>query len=161
MQNDGDIQVNGQTAQQTVGGGGSAGSMQIHVGHIEGTGNFTANGGSAYEEASTEARGGGGSGGRIAMYLTLNQTFTGKFQAYGGSSYYTTSHPAEPGGPGTTFIYHEHHQHTTLIIDNNNLVSESVTTIDDYADLSADSFKAWILPSSGEHWLANEEHEYK
>ena len=161
LQNDGDIQVNGQEAQQSVGGGGSAGSMQIHVDHIEGTGNFTANGGSAFEEASSNARGGGGAGGRIAMYLTLNQTFTGTFQAHGGNAYYTTSHPAEPGGPGTSFIHHLEHLHTTLIIDNNNLVSHSVATIEDYADLSTDSFKAWILPSSGEHWLAGGEHEYK
>ena len=62
---------------------------------------------------------------------------------------------------GTIFIHHECNNHTTLIIDNNGLESQSVTTVDDFNDLSTDSFKAWILPQAGEHWLASGEHEYK
>ena len=62
---------------------------------------------------------------------------------------------------GTIFIHHVTHNHTTLMIDNNGLESHSVTTIDDYNDISTDSFKAWALPASGEHWLAGGEHEYK
>jgi hypothetical protein len=27
--------------------------------------------------------------------------------------------------------------------------------IADYTNLTQDSFKAWILPNAGEHWLAN------
>ena len=100
MQNDGHIQVDAQEAQEALGGGGSAGSMQIHVNKLEGTGYFTANGGSAFEGGDSDARGGGGSGGRIAMYVALNQTFTGFFQSHGGSAYYSAQYPAEPGGPG-------------------------------------------------------------
>lgn len=63
--------------------------------------------------------------------------------------------------PGTVFIYHEDHLHTTLLIDNNGLVSSHVTTIADYTNMAQDSFKAWILPASGEHWLASRNHEYR
>ena len=58
------------------------------------------------------------------------------------------------------FIYHHHHDHTTLYINNNNLHSHTVTTIDDYTNLATDSFKAWLMPDSGEHWMANRNHEY-
>ena len=40
FQNDGAVMVDGQDAQEYRGGGGSAGSMQVHVTTIEGTGRY-------------------------------------------------------------------------------------------------------------------------
>ena len=110
----------------------------------------------------------------MSVFLQLNDTYLGTFNAYGGDAQYSPSSPAEPGGPGTVFIYHEVEEHTTLYISNNGLKSHRLNTegrldiatedhhvVDDYNDLSKDGFKAWILPSSGEHWLNDKEHYYK
>jgi hypothetical protein len=61
---------------------------------------------------------------------------------------------SQPGGPGTVLLYHQKHDHETLYINNDGLTSD-VGMIADYTDLTQDSFKAWILPNAGKHWLAN------
>lgn len=48
-------------------------------------------------------QGGGGSAGRIAVYFSLNRTFSGQFQAFGGLR---GGPNAGDGGPGTAFFYH-------------------------------------------------------
>ena len=67
-----------------------------------------------YVQIGSGSIGGGGSGGRIALYFTDN-TFTGLFTAYGGSSSY------EPGAAGT--VYQESKVMTprfrSLMVDNN------------------------------------------
>ena len=59
--------------------------------------------------------GGGGSGGRIAIFLTSKYRFTGTITAYGGNGY-------RPGGPGTVYIQVTiaNVSSTMLIIDNLN-----------------------------------------
>ena len=74
---------------------------------------------------------------------------------------YSVQSPAEPGGPGTTFIYHQHHNHSTLLIDNNHRVSHHVGQVKNYLNLTTDSFKAWFLPDSGDHWIAKHNHDYR
>jgi hypothetical protein len=65
-----------------------------------------------------------------------------------------------PGGPGTVFLYHQDYDHSTLYINNDNLESD-VGMIKDYNDLTEDSFKAWILPNAGKHWLAEGNYDFR
>lgn len=58
--------------------------------------------------------GGGGAGGRIAVYFKSNRTFSGSFEALGGNGQYD----GYTGGPGTIFFYHLLHKHRTLMISN-------------------------------------------
>ncbi|CAH1775844.1 unnamed protein product, partial [Owenia fusiformis] len=159
---DGEIRSNGADAVNYYGGGGSGGSVWIHTELIRGTGNVTANGGGSI--GSSGYTGGGGSGGRIAIYFMTNFTYLGGWQCHGGDSNYIAGHHpyynTEPGGPGTVLMFAEAHDHTTLYINNNDLVSHHVDTLDSYSDLSTDSFKAWMLPAAGEHWLAAGNHQY-
>ena len=78
--------------------------MKFHVSPIHDltscTGDFSSNGGNGL------TYGGGGAGGRIALYLDLNDTYLGYFYAHGGDVA-ENQQPAEPGGPGTVFIYHQ------------------------------------------------------
>lgn len=129
------------------GGGGSGGSQWLFANRIKGTGRFTAIGGKG------GGSGGGGSGGRIALYFKVNNTFTGAFQNWGGSG------SKEPGGAGTTFLYHQEHEHRTLHIDNNkqNPLAERIAS---YDNLIEDGCRTWILPISGNHSLASGTHSY-
>ena len=154
---DGELRADGGRALGVNGGGGSGGSVWITTVSLRGTGNITVNGGGQYEGGS----GGGGAAGRIALYLWRNDTYVGTYQAHGGSAdMYSVVQPAEPGGPGTAFIYHMHHQHSTIYVNNDQLVSHSVAMVTDYLNTSRDSFKAWFLPESGDHWLAKSSHKY-
>lgn len=63
------------------------------------TGDLSSNGGNG------KRYGGGGAGGRIALYLQSNDTYLGHYFAHGGDVA-ANNQPAEPGGPGTVFIYH-------------------------------------------------------
>ena len=147
---DGVISTNGGSAGNDYSGGGSGGSILINCNTIKGRGYITAKGGSV---SGSNIRGGGGAGGRIAVYLMRNDTFRGKFETHGGEGF-------EPGGPGTSFFYHLKYNHRTLLLDNAFLESAYVNTIDSYADISSDSFKAWVLPNSGEHHFAGGNHDY-
>lgn len=110
------------------------------------SGNVTASGGNGRQT------GGGGAAGRIAIYFYINDTYLGSYRAHGGQS--GSGSNSEPGGPGTVFLYHQEYKHRTLYVNNDNLVSNHVKTIRDYSELSKDSFKAWIHPDAGKHWLA-------
>ena len=156
LQIDGVIHSNGNDAAAEAGGGGSGGSVLIRCGILTGTGKVAANGGDQF----TGGTGGGGAGGRIAVYLYDNQTFLGKLESHGGFAQYTTDIPAESGGPGTVFLYLEMFNHTTLFIDNDGLMSHYQPEVSDYTDLSTDSFKAWFLPQSGDHYFAKSNHYY-
>ena len=152
MKIDGDVRSNGGDAAASSGGGGSGGSIWIHCQIIRGKGSIQANGGNQHTEVTHS--GGGGAGGRIALYFYENTTYIGTYQAHGGDS------NAEPGGPGTVFMYHQHHRHSTLYVNNVNRKSKYVKMIHDYINITTDSFKAWMLPTSGEHWMAKANHEY-
>jgi len=58
------------------GGGGSGGSVWVHCYIIKGYGKITANGGSSPEDTASGYHGGGGAGGRIAVYFIQNDTFS-------------------------------------------------------------------------------------
>ena len=156
IQIDGEVRANGNDAQAGHGGGGSGGSIWIHSNAITGMGKIRANGGSAWPDGS----GGGGAGGRVALYFWDNTTYLGTFEAHGGNAYYSVISPSEPGGPGTVFIYHRHHKHSTVYVNNNMRQSHLVSQVSDYGNLSTDGFKAWFLPISGDHWFAQSSHNY-
>lgn len=71
---DGALSADGADA-QPQGGGGSGGSVWIYCYIIKGYGKITANGGSSPEDIYNY-HGGGGAGGRIAVYFTKNDTFS-------------------------------------------------------------------------------------
>ena len=58
------------------GGGGSGGSVWVHCNIIKGYGKITANGGSSPSDDVFSYHGGGGAGGRIAVYFIQNDTFS-------------------------------------------------------------------------------------
>lgn len=120
---------------------------------FRGMGNITANGGSQYPGGS--GTGGGGAGGRVAIYFNVNNTYLGSYQSHGGDVFNTGSHvQASVGGPGTIFLYHQEYQHRTLYVNNDGLQTKQDAYIHDYNDISKDTFKAWIFPDAGKHWLA-------
>lgn len=138
---DGEIRADGQPAINPTGGGGSGGTVRIIAKKIKGFGNITANGGDQFASGT----GGGGSGGRIALNFWVNETYLGKFQAHGGFSNWSLQNSGEPGGPGPVFMFHEGEVHKTLFVENNFLQSKSVGKVRDFADLTDDHFKAWII----------------
>jgi hypothetical protein len=151
---DGEVRCNGGNGKANIGGGGSGGSILIDTYKFRGMGNITANGGGRY----VNGRGGGGAGGRIAIYFRENVTYWGEYQSYGGYS----DGNAEPGGPGLVFIYNVEKNHSTLYINNNmRKTRDDVNLIRDYTDISQDRFKGWILPASGDHWLAGGNNNYR
>lgn len=94
-------------------GGGAGGSIVIRSFKFDGEGTVSVNGGSC---PSTYAPyGGGGAGGRIAVYYNGSYTFIGSFQSYGGIS------QAEWGGAGTVYIKNNQNMsqpYSILRIDN-------------------------------------------
>lgn len=95
------------------GGAGAGGSIVIRALNFDGEGSVTVNGGSC--SSSVRPYGGGGAGGRIAVYYNGNYTFIGSYQSHGGAS------QAEQGGAGTVYI--ENNQNSSqpyriLTIDN-------------------------------------------
>ena len=147
---DGRLSANAGNAISAYGGGGSGGSIWVYCRVFRGMGTIASNGGNQ----SSGGGGGGGAGGRIAVYLYINNTYLGNYESHGGSVNTTVSTNSQPGGPGTVLLYHQKHDHETLYINNDGLTS-NVGMIADYTNLTQDSFKAWILPNAGEHWLAN------
>lgn len=138
---DGEVRADGAPATGEAGGGGSGGTVHLQVRHIKGFGNVTANGGGQFPGG----RGGGGAGGRIAVKFWRNETYLGTFQAHGGYADAGRS-AAGPGGPGPVFLFHEGQGHKTVLVENDFLHSgAAVGKVRDFADLSDDSFKAWII----------------
>ena len=72
---DGVVTANGADA-ASQGGGGSGGSIWIVCNILKGYGKFTANGGGSPTDAKYGYHGGGGAGGRIAVYFRKNETFS-------------------------------------------------------------------------------------
>ena len=93
--------------------------------------------------------GGGGAGGRIAVYFRSNKTYSGVFESLGGNA----QGDALPGGAGTVFLYHLIHKHRTLLISNagRKAIPAAHRIISDYSKPDLITGKTWLLPSSGQH----------
>ena len=89
---DGVIEANGGDASGNNGGG-SAGSVNLRAGTLEGHGEFKAIGGSGVV---------GGSGGLIAAYTDSEHFFHGDVFAYGGAG--SLGRYIDDGGPGVTYM---------------------------------------------------------
>ena len=155
---DGLVSANGEDATSLPGsGGGSGGSIWMYCKKIKGYGRIAANGGAGSPYSG--APGGGGAGGRIAIYFEVNETSTYfVYEARGGAALGCQIGRedlcnAEPGGPGTVFLYHMIHTHRTLLIHNGGQ-KPLVSAIADYKDLTRDGCRAWILPQSANHDFA-------
>lgn len=97
--------------------------------------------------------GGGGAGGRIAMYFQENTTFSEfRYLANGGWPGRECDE-CEAGGPGTVFLYHMIEDHRTLIIDNDGAPLPRDLYVN-WDNLHEDGGRAWILPLSGNHKFA-------
>ena len=106
------------------------------------------NGGSGHSTGSSGVHnGGGGSGGRLAVYFNVNKTFSGSFEAYGGKG---GGPGASVGGAGSIFLYHKGHKHRTLQISNKGggAVIEQNQIINDWTNYQSDASKAWIITNS-------------
>ena len=68
---DGSVSANGGDWRSPQAGGGSAGSIFIHTRTLDGAGVIEASGGKGYDGPLT-SHGGGGSGGRVALYYKVN-----------------------------------------------------------------------------------------
>ncbi|MCK5487919.1 MAG: hypothetical protein KAI86_16990, partial [Desulfobacterales bacterium] len=127
------------------GGGGAGGSIWITSGIFTGSGSITANGGAGN---SYGYDGGGGSGGRIAVYYTTDSSAV-IYRTYGGSL------GGRFGGAGTIYTKAAVAANGDLLIDNNDqnslsdtyigktLINETITfdtiTIQNYGHLETDS----------------------
>ncbi|KAI8481431.1 hypothetical protein Bbelb_408050 [Branchiostoma belcheri] len=141
---EGEIRANGKRG-QSYDGGGSGGSIWIHVDEFEGSGTVMANGGNG------GTYGGGGGGGRIAVHWRKRDFWFGKLQTFGGRPH-GSSAPYSIGGSGT--IYMEdltpNVANRTLIVDNNNQNPLS-TEITNYDRLSQEASRTWIIQNQTEH----------
>ena len=107
-----------------------------------------------YITFTVDASGGGGAGGRIAMYFANNRTFSEfRYLASGGLAG-RDGEGCEAGGPGTVFLYHNGHQHRTLIIDNDGAPNPREKYVN-WTNTNQDGGRAWILPESGLHDFAS------
>lgn len=157
---DGIVTTRGEDGPADGSGGGSGGSIWMYCKTIKGYGKISANGGSGSMLKSYP--GGGGAGGRIAIYFQEN--FTSPYFVYearGGShcGRNWSECSAEAGGPGTVFLYHMVHEHRTLLIHNGDQ-EPLQSAIKDYDDLSQDGCRAWLLPQSGRHHFARGKHDF-
>jgi len=117
---DGQLSANGENGNAdhySSSGAGSGGSIYINTHILEGSGSITTNGGQ--EELGF---GGGGAGGRVAIYYDLKDSFDGKIEAFGGIGFQT-------GGAGTIFLKSPLQEYGDLIINNNN--SEGITQLEE------------------------------
>lgn len=75
--------------------------------YVQGYGYIQSIGGDGY--TSNAYCGGGGSGGRIALYFRKNETFVGSWDVYGGTtnSYCYSTLKTGYGASGTVFMYHK------------------------------------------------------
>lgn len=78
-------------------GGGSGGSVWINTGYLRGHGSVLATG--AASNIHRSARGGSGSGGRIAVHIQIKDEYRGGFYALGG-----VGSGNQHGGSGTVYI---------------------------------------------------------
>ncbi|MFH1420393.1 MAG: C2H2-type zinc finger protein, partial [Candidatus Aenigmatarchaeota archaeon] len=92
----------------------SGGSIWIITTNISGSGTIASNG----REGGPSSSGGGGSGGRIAIYAT-NNSFSGPIITYGLNATWV----AKAGSAGTVYIKLSSRTHGDLIINNNNTIA--------------------------------------
>lgn len=99
--------------------------------------------------------GGGGAGGRLAVYFKSNRTYSGTFEAYGGNS---GTNGGTAGGAGTIFAYHRVYRHRTLIISNQlrSPVKPRDEAITSYTDLSLIPGISWLLTEGKFHEFAKD-----
>ena len=153
---DGTLSCNGSPGVQSSSGGGSGGSIWIETNLVLGYGSMQVNGGDGKEGPGTRYyHGGGGAGGRIAVYFKSNRTYSGTFEAYGGNS---AGNGGTAGGAGTIFLYHLVHRHRTLVVSNKDRtpLKPRDQPIASYSDLSLVPGTAWLLTESGEHRFAKD-----
>lgn len=150
------------------GSGGSGGSIWLHCNILSGYGVVSSNGGNGGEQGL----GGCGAGGRIAVYLAVNETFSYfTYHSHGGrcqADPVKISLPCEVGGPGTIFIYHTKEEHRTLRVENggagigrHRVFAHPRRKFIDWDNLEEDGGRAWILASnSGGHEFAGFGHDF-
>ena len=99
--------------------------------------------------------GGGGAGGRVAVYFKINRTYSGVFQSLGGDA----KGDALPGGAGTVFLYHLIHRHRTLLVSNDGrkVIPVAHRIISDYSKPELITGKTWLLPNFGEHKFSGDQ----
>ncbi len=126
LQLDGSILANGnEAATFGEGGGGSGGGIRIDVGTLRGAGFIRGNGGSG---GGGTVAGSGGGGGRVAVYYQDAAGFDlSKVAAFGGAGGVTTNSPSN-GGAGTVYLQGSTREVGELIVDNNNIVSATLST---------------------------------
>ena len=116
LQLDGEISADGGAGARnnsSSSGGGSGGSIWINTSVLSGTGWVTVLGG---DSVDTVYDGGGGSGGRVAIYYEDGSGFDlGQVVAHGGSS------AVEAGAAGTVYTKSSSQAHGELVLDNNGL----------------------------------------
>jgi hypothetical protein len=116
---DGTINANGDPSDSQDTGGGSGGGIRLDVGTLQGTGQINANGGSG-------TRGGGGGGGRVAIYYQTLVRFDPATQVAASGGGGTQGHPN--GGAGTIYLQGPGREEGELLVDNNNVVAQSLST---------------------------------
>lgn len=143
---DGTIGCDGSSGQAGASGGGSGGSIRIETNLMQGYGQITVNGGDGKRDYRNY-HGGGGAGGRIAVYFYSNRTYSGTFEAFGGNS---GGNMGTAGGAGTIFLYHRFHHHRTLIVSNKDRspFKPRDQPISSYSDMSLVSGTTWLLTTS-------------
>lgn len=80
-----------------------------------------------------------------------------RYQAYGGKSVQRIQN-VESGGPGTVFLYHLNYKHRTILIDNDGRGPLNIHL--KYDQLNVEGGKAWIMPESGIHHLAESQNKF-
>ncbi|KAK3755992.1 hypothetical protein QZH41_003345 [Actinostola sp. cb2023] len=95
---DGNLNADAENALANTGtGAGSGGSVWIKTGYLRGHGSISTRGGVG--STSGAVQGGSGSGGRIAVHISITDEYRGGFHALGG-----VSPGAKHGGSGTVYI---------------------------------------------------------
>ena len=155
MKVDGTISCNGSPGSASGSGGGSGGSIWIEANIIQGYGQMQVNGGDGKRDPHSLHQGGGGAGGRIAVYFRSNRTYSGTFEGYGGNSW---GNGGIAGGAGTVFLYHRVHRHRTLVVSNKGRspLKPRDQPISSYSDLSLVPGTTWLLTESVEHEFAKD-----
>ena len=108
-----------------------------------------------YRQNGRTYDGGGGAGGRLAVYFKSNRTYSGTFEAYGGNG---GRNGGTAGGAGTIFLYHLVHRHRTMIVSNRlrSPVKPRDEAISSYSDLSLLPGISWLLTEGRIHEFAKD-----
>ena len=82
----------------------------------------------------TDLAGGGGAGGRIAVYANTS-SFTGTMQAHGGRTTQAVMDAHRSGGAGTVYVYVKGEEERSLTVDNGGYVSQPTIVNESSGDL--------------------------